>query len=49
MHAASEAPSASNRGFKILCGTANQPLAEEVAKSLGAELCKVTCSRFADG
>lgn len=37
------------RGFKILSGTANRPLAEEVARSLGAELCKVTCTRFADG
>jgi ribose-phosphate pyrophosphokinase len=37
------------RSFKILAGTSNRPLAEEVARSLGAELCKVTCSRFADG
>ena len=44
-----DAPSPSPRGFKILSGTANQPLAEEVAKSLGTELCKVTCTRFADG
>jgi exoribonuclease R len=38
-----------HRGFKILSGTANRPLAEEVARSLGTELCKVTCTRFADG
>ncbi|NCW45806.1 MAG: ribose-phosphate pyrophosphokinase, partial [Gemmatimonadaceae bacterium] len=50
MNAASDVPSTSNpRGFKILSGTANRPLAEEVARALGAELCKVTCTRFADG
>lgn len=37
------------RGYKILAGNSNRPLAEEVAKMLGAELCKVTCTRFADG
>src|SRR4029434_3741290 len=36
-------------GFKLLSGTANQGLAEEIAGHLGVELCKVTCSRFADG
>ena len=36
-------------GFKLLSGTANRPLAEEIARSLGVELCKVTTSRFADG
>src|SRR5512145_3021600 len=50
MTAATDVPSTSStRGFKILSGTANRPLAEEVARSLGTELCKVTCSRFADG
>lgn len=44
-----DAPSPLPRGFKILSGTANVPLAEEIAKTLGAELCKVTCTRFADG
>ena len=44
-----DAPSPLPRGFKILSGTANEPLAEEIAKTLGAELCKVTCTRFADG
>src|SRR5262245_16134462 len=36
-------------GFKLLSGTANRPLAEEIAKHLGIELSKVTVSRFADG
>ena len=36
-------------GFKLLSGTGNRPLAEEIAKQLGIELCKLTCSRFADG
>ena len=37
------------RGFKLLAGTANQGLAEEIARQLGIEMCKVTTSRFADG
>lgn len=36
-------------GFKLLAGTANRPLAEEIARCLGMELCKLTTSRFADG
>jgi ribose-phosphate pyrophosphokinase len=44
-----DVPSPLPRGFKILSGTANRPLAEEVARMLGTELCKVTCTRFADG
>lgn len=36
-------------GFKLLSGTGNRPLAEEIAKQLGVELCKCTCNRFADG
>ena len=36
-------------GFKLLSGTGNRPLAEEIAKQLGVGLCKLTCSRFADG
>lgn len=36
-------------GFRVLTGTANRPLAEEICKSLGAELCKTTVNRFADG
>ncbi len=37
------------RGFKILSGTANQGLAQEIAGHLGAELCRVAVTRFADG
>ena len=37
------------RGFKLLAGTANRGLAEEIARYLGADLAKATCSRFADG
>ena len=38
-----------SHGFKLLSGTGNRPLAEEIAKQLGIGLCKVTCNRFADG
>src|SRR5438067_2891716 len=38
-----------SHGFKLLCGAANRPLAEEMAKHIGVELCKVTLHRFADG
>jgi len=37
------------RGFKLLAGTANRALAEEIAACLGVELGKVTMSRFSDG
>ena len=37
------------RGFKLLSGTANRGLAEEIARNLGVELAKVTLTRFADG
>jgi ribose-phosphate pyrophosphokinase len=40
---------AATRGFKLLSGTANRALAEEIARWLGVELCKTTLSRFADG
>src|SRR5258708_26272626 len=33
----------------LLAGTANQPLAEEMAEHLGQPLCAVTIRRFADG
>ncbi|MFQ5703978.1 MAG: ribose-phosphate diphosphokinase [Gemmatimonadales bacterium] len=33
----------------LMSGTANMPLAEEIAQCLGQELCKVTIRRFADG
>jgi ribose-phosphate pyrophosphokinase len=36
-------------GFKLLSGTSNRPLAEEIARQLGVDLCKCTVSRFADG
>ena len=38
-----------SHGFKLLAGGANRPLAEEIARQLGIELCRLTCSRFADG
>jgi ribose-phosphate pyrophosphokinase len=37
------------QGFKLLSGTANRPLAEEIGRHIGVELCKVTLSRFQDG
>ena len=37
------------RGFKLLAGTANPALAQEIAACLGVELGKVTMSRFSDG
>src|SRR6476660_657895 len=36
-------------GFKLLSGTGNRPLAEEIGRQLGIALTKVTCNRFADG
>jgi ribose-phosphate pyrophosphokinase len=36
-------------GYKLLSGTGNRPLAEEISRHLGLELCRVTCTRFADG
>lgn len=39
----------SKLGFRLLSGTANRPLAEEVSRHLGLELTRVTCNRFADG
>src|SRR5271167_4392837 len=37
------------QGFKLLAGTANRPLAEEIARCLGIVLCKVKVDRFSDG
>jgi ribose-phosphate pyrophosphokinase len=37
------------RGFKLLAGTANRGLAEEIARFLGSDLARLTCTRFADG
>ncbi len=38
-----------SHGFKLLSGTANRALAEEIARQIGTDLCKVTLTRFADG
>ncbi|MBM4194721.1 MAG: ribose-phosphate pyrophosphokinase [Gemmatimonadetes bacterium] len=35
--------------FRVLTGTGNRGLANEIAEHLGADLCKCTTSRFADG
>jgi ribose-phosphate pyrophosphokinase len=37
------------QGFRVLTGTGNRALAEEIAGSLGCDLCKATVTRFADG
>jgi ribose-phosphate pyrophosphokinase len=36
-------------GFRVLTGTGNRALAEEIAGQLGVDLCKATITRFADG
>ena len=38
-----------SHGLKLLSGTANRGLAEEIAGQLGIDLCKVHLGRFADG
>src|SRR6476660_7851472 len=38
-----------SHGLKLLSGTANRGLAEEIARNLGIERCKVNLGRFADG
>jgi ribose-phosphate pyrophosphokinase len=38
-----------SHGFKLLSGTANKPLAEEIASIIGVELCRAKVDRFADG
>src|SRR3569833_901247 len=38
-----------SHGLKLLSGNANRPLAEEIARNLGIDLCKVNLGRFADG
>ena len=53
-HAASQSAtrdgtSGANHAFKLIAGMGNRPLAEEIARCLGVELCKLTCTRFADG
>jgi ribose-phosphate pyrophosphokinase len=41
--------SVERRAFKLLAGTANRALAEEIARCLGVELCRATLTRFSDG
>ncbi len=36
-------------GFRVLTGTGNKALANEIAEHLGIELCKASVNRFADG
>ena len=36
-------------GFKLLSGTGNRPLAEEIARYIGVDVCRTTVTRFADG
>ncbi|HEX8942784.1 MAG TPA: ribose-phosphate pyrophosphokinase [Gemmatimonadaceae bacterium] len=38
-----------SHGLKLLSGTANRVLGEEIARHLGVELCRVNLGRFADG
>src|SRR6266576_4209875 len=38
-----------SHGLKLLSGSANRGLAEEIARHLGIELCRVNLGRFADG
>ena len=38
-----------SRGLKLLSGTANRSLGEEIARQLGIDLCRVSLGRFADG
>ena len=47
--ATSAPPDTKSLGFKLVAGTANRTLSEEIARCLGVELCKLTCTRFADG
>jgi ribose-phosphate pyrophosphokinase len=36
-------------GFKLICGTSNKGLADEIARNLDVEPAKLTVNRFADG
>src|SRR5258706_7676735 len=38
-----------SHGLKLLSGSGNRALAEEIARNLGIELCRVNLGRFADG
>ncbi|MCU0625831.1 MAG: ribose-phosphate pyrophosphokinase [Gemmatimonadaceae bacterium] len=44
-----QTPTPAAPGAKLISGSANRALAEEVARCLGVELCKVTLTRFSDG
>lgn len=44
-----QTPTPAAPGAKLISGTANRALAEEVARCLAVELCKVTLTRFSDG
>jgi len=44
-----KASAVSRAPFLVMCGSANRPLAEEVAQQLEVSLCQVTLRRFADG
>src|SRR3982751_5364559 len=38
-----------SHGTKLISGTANRALAEEIGGHMGIDLCKTTCTRFSDG
>lgn len=38
-----------SHGAKVISGTANRALAEEIGRHMGIDLCKTTCTRFSDG
>lgn len=38
-----------SHGAKVISGSANRALAEEIGRHMGIDLCKTTCTRFADG
>ncbi len=38
-----------SHGAKLLSGSANRALAEEIGRHMGIDLCKATCTQFADG
>jgi len=38
-----------SHGFKLICGTSNKGLSDEIARSLDVEPAKLTVTRFADG
>jgi ribose-phosphate pyrophosphokinase len=38
-----------SHGFKLIAGTANRALAQDMARHIGVDLCRLTIDRFADG